>query len=242
MGRDRYDRTRMRSPARTLATLALLGLAAALPAPAALGAQASRASQAFVRVAAAYNAGGAHLNPCAFATAELEAALAGIPPAFRTTVPELRRAIQHAIAARKRGECKGVKPEEGTTGGAAPGAVPPVTTTPSAPSATAPTTATAPAATTPTTTAPAPAATAPATTAPVPQPTASGTGHDRTALVVALIALGALLLAALALWGLSQTRGWDPPWAARVRHAWGEAGFRTTSTWAEFTNWLRLGR
>jgi hypothetical protein len=37
-------------------------------------------------------------------------------------------------------------------------------------------------------------------------------------------------------------RGWDPGWIARMRHGWGEAGFRTTSTWSEFTDWLRLGR
>ncbi|HEX4807241.1 MAG TPA: hypothetical protein VFU94_15180 [Conexibacter sp.] len=219
--------------ARTLGLLALV--AAALLA---LPAGAARANPAYDRVAAAYNQGGAHLNPCAFTTAELESALRGIPPAFRTTVPALRRAIQGAIVARKRGECKGVKPEEGTTGGAAPGTVPPVTTTPStpatAPPATTPTTATAPATTTP----------APATTAPAPaQPAAAGSSqNDRTPLIVALIALGALLLAALALWGLAQTRGWDPPWVARMRHAWGEAGFRTTSTWTEFTDWLRLGR
>jgi hypothetical protein len=37
-------------------------------------------------------------------------------------------------------------------------------------------------------------------------------------------------------------RGWDPSWIGRVRHGWREAGFRTTSTWSEFTDWLRLGR
>jgi hypothetical protein len=66
--------------------------------------------------------------------------------------------------------------------------------------------------------------------------------RDRTPLLVALIALGALVLGALLLWGWARMRGWDPAWAGRLRHSWGEAGFRTTSTWAEFTDWLRLGR
>lgn len=227
--------------------IALAGLVAALlslagAAPPARAVQPYTPSEAYGAVAAAYAQGNSHLDPCLFATAELEAALRGIPPAFRTTVPQLRRAIQDAIAARKRGECKGVRPEEGTTGGAAaPGAVPPVTTTPStpattpAPAATAPSTvATTPG--TPTTVAPAPTGTAPA------HPAASSGGSDRTPLLVALIAAGTLLLLALGLWALARTRGWDPPWAARMRHAWGEAGFRTTSTWAEFTDWLRLGR
>jgi len=209
---------------------ALLGLLAAVPAS---------ADQAYDRVATAYAQNDGQLAPCGFTTAQLEAALRGTPPVFRTTIPELQRAIQSAIAAHKRGACKGVKPTEGMTGGAAPGAVPPMTTTPA-------TTTPAPATTTPTATAPvAPATTtpAPATTVPVQQAAASnGGGSDRTALVIALIALGALLLAALALWGTARTRGWDPAWVARMRHAWGEAGFRTTSTWAEFTDWLRLGR
>lgn len=220
----------MTSRARITGLLAavLLLLAAAVPA---------RANQAYDRVQAAYEQRGGHLDPCAFTTAQLEAALRGIPPAFRTTVPALRSAIENAIAARKHGDCKGVRPEEGTTGGAAPGTVPPVTTTPSP--TTPPTTTPAPAATAPTTATPAPAAT---TTTPAQPAAAASGGSDRTALVVALIAIGALLLAALALWGTARSRGWDPAWVARTRHAWGEAGFRTTSTWAEFTDWLRLGR
>lgn len=218
----------------------LLGaLAAALLV--ALAALPASANQAYDRVATAYAQSNSQLAPCAFTTAQLEAALRGTPPVFRTTVPELRRAIQNAIVAHKRGDCKGVRPEEGTTGGAAAGTVPRVTTTPA-------TTAPAPAATVPTTTATTPVAPAPAATTPAPAPpvqpaaASSGGGSDRTVLLIALIALGALLLAALAVWGTARNRGWDPAWVARMRHAWGEAGFRTTSTWAEFTDWLRLGR
>jgi len=195
----------------------------------------ARADQAYERVSAAYEQGGGHLDPCAFTRAQLDAALRGIPPQFRTTVPALRRAMQDAIAAHRRGVCKGVRPEEGTTGGvSAPGSVPPPVTTSPAPAATTPTT--------PTATAPATTATPPPTTnAPAQQP-ATTSGDDRTPLVVALIAAGTLVLLVLLLWALGRSRGWDPVWSARMRHAWGEAGFRTTSTWAEFTDWLRLGR
>ncbi len=233
--RDRYDRLRMTSRVRIHGLLALVAAALVL-----LPAIPARADQAYEKVASAYAQAGGQLQPCAFSAADLEAAIRGIPPAFRNTVPALRRAMEDALAAHRRGDCRGVRPEEGTTGGAAtPGATttPPVTTTP----ATTPTTEPAPAATTPTTTAP--AAAAPASTTPTPPAAAAGThGSDRTALIVALIAGGALLLAALLLWAWARMRGWDPGWVARMRHAWGEAGFRTTSTWAEFTDWLRLGR
>jgi hypothetical protein len=152
------------------------------------------------------------------------------------------------IAAHMQGRCGGSAsaPEESRTGGAAPGrgrGVAPAVTTPPA---------TTPA---PTQTAPAvpPVATAPATTppastvpaqpaAPVAQQPAAPRERDRTPLLVALVAAGALLLLALLAWGWARMRGWDPRWAARMRHSWGEAGYRTTSTWSEFTDWLRLGR
>lgn len=197
-------------------------------------APAARADQAYDKVANAFAVAGGHLDPCSFTQAELEAALNGIPPSIRNVVPDLRRAIDAGIAAHRRGDCKGIKPEEGTTGGAAPGTTVPATTTPSVTTQTAPAV---PAATTPTTptTATAPTATQPAA--------AGGThAHDRTPLLVALIAAGVLVLLALLLWGWARMRGWDPGWIRRVRHGWGEAGFRTTSTWSEFTDWLRLGR
>lgn len=206
---------------------------------------AARADQAYDKVAAAYAQAGGHLEPCAFTEAELKAAVRGIPPAIRDVVPALRAAMVDGIAAHARGDCRGVHADEGTTGGATPGATPPATTTPpvTTPPATTGTTQTAPAvpaATTPTTPA------APTSTTPAPasaQPAAGGSRErDRTPLVIALIAAGALVLLALLLWSWARVRGWDPGWAARVRHGWGEAGFRATSTWSEFTDWLRLGR
>jgi len=37
-------------------------------------------------------------------------------------------------------------------------------------------------------------------------------------------------------------RAWEPAWADRLRHAAGEAGWRASSTWAEFTDFVRYGR
>jgi hypothetical protein len=223
-------------PPRLLALLAVaLSASLALAVPA-------RADEAYNKVADAYARAGGHLDPCAFTQAELEAAVRGIPPNIRNVVPALRAAMVQGIAAHERGDCRGIKPDEGTTGGATPGHVPSTTVPP----------VTTPPATTPAQTAPAvppvTTPTAPATTAPTPatttQPAAASTSRerDRTPLVIALIALGALVLLALLTWGLARMRGWDPAWATRMRHAWGEAGFRTTSTWSEFTDWLRLGR
>jgi len=223
----------MRSSCRLLVALSLaLSASLALAVPA-------HADKAYDKVADAYARAGGHLDPCAFTQAELEAAVRGIPPNIRNVVPALRAAMVDGIAAHERGDCRGIKPDEGTTGGAAPGNVPTTTTPPvTTPPATTQTAPAVPPATTPTT----PATTAPAPVA--PQPAAASTSHerDRTPLVIALIGLGGLVLLALLGWGLARLRGWDPAWASRMRHAWGEAGFRTTSTWSEFTDWLRLGR
>ena len=35
---------------------------------------------------------------------------------------------------------------------------------------------------------------------------------------------------------------WEPAWSVRFRHAAGEAGWRASSTFAEFTDFVRLGR
>jgi hypothetical protein len=115
-----------------------------------------------------------------------------------------------------------------------------------APTATTPTalpgaTTTAPPATT--TSPPATTTAPPATTAP-PQTAAQPTtrpGNDRAA-VLLLLVVGALALFLLGLWAIARWQAWDPPWLARWRHATGEAGWRAGNAWAEFTDWLRIGR
>lgn len=202
----------------------------------------ARADEAYDKVAGSYARAGGQLDPCQFTQAELTAAIRGIPPSIRDVVPALRRAMQDGVAAHERGECRGRRPEEGTTGGATPGAgaIPPTTTPPvTTPTQTAPATTVPPTTTDP---APLPATTPAPAAAPVEPATTVPSERDRTPLLVALVALGALLLLALLTWAIARARGWDPVWVARTRHAWGEAGFRTTSTWSEFTDWLRLGR
>jgi hypothetical protein len=56
------------------------------------------------------------------------------------------------------------------------------------------------------------------------------------AIMLGLIALGGLLI------GTARWRAWQPAWANRVRHAAGEAGWRASCTWAEFTDFVRFGR
>jgi hypothetical protein len=139
-----------------------------------------------------------------------------------------------------------------TTMQTAPGATAPGTTTPQTTSgATAPgATTTAPGTTTArgaTTTAP--ATTPPATTAPAAPASASASGarpttrpgNDRAA-VIMLLLVGALALLAVFLAALARWQAWEPDWVVRWRHATGEAGWRAGNAWAEFTDWLRIGR
>jgi hypothetical protein len=58
---------------------------------------------------------------------------------------------------------------------------------------------------------------------------------------IAAAALGALLLLGCAVWALARTRAFEPHWLLSLRHATAEAGFRASETWAEFTDWVRLG-
>jgi hypothetical protein len=217
--------------ARILRLAALVAVLALLPAAAA---RADRAT--YDRVSAAYSQNAGQLEPCWFSQADLESALAGIPRAFEGVVPDLRRAIEDGIAAHRRGDCRGIEPTGGPTESETP-ATPPVDTTATPPADTG--AVPPPVPTTPAQTPP-PAATEQVTTTPGVQP--PGEKRSTTPLVVGAAALGGLLLLALLLWGWARLRGWDPTWAARMRQAWGEAGFRVSNTWAEFSDWLRLGR
>jgi hypothetical protein len=46
----------------------------------------------------------------------------------------------------------------------------------------------------------------------------------------------------LVLWAFARWWAWEPHWLVRWRHATAEAGWRASAAWAEFTDWLRLGR
>ncbi len=203
------------------APLLVVALVLALLAPA----SAAQADQAYDRVANAFAQGGGHIDACNFTQQQLVDGLAGIPKSIAKYVPDLRSAMRRGIAEHKRGDCKGHKPGTATSA-LPPASTPPTATQPAQPAQ--PTQPTTPAIT-PTTTTPAAG-------------TTSSSHHDRTPLVVAGATLGALALLLLLLWLWARARGWDSTWLARQRHAWGEAGFRVTSTWSEFADWLRLGR
>jgi hypothetical protein len=68
----------------------------------------------------------------------------------------------------------------------------------------------------------------------------SGSGHLTVGAIV-IAALAALLVLACAAWAIARRRAYEPRWWLSLRHAVAEAGFRASATWAEFTDWLRLG-
>ena len=61
-----------------------------------------------------------------------------------------------------------------------------------------------------------------------------------TAIVAA--ALAALIALACLVWGLARMLAYEPRWTLSLRHVMAEAGFRVSATWAELTDWARLGR
>jgi hypothetical protein len=70
---------------------------------------------------------------------------------------------------------------------------------------------------------------------------ASPSGTLSTEAVV-LAVIAALLLLACAAWAFARSRAYEPHWLLSLRHAMAEAGYRTSATWAEFSDWSRLGR
>jgi hypothetical protein len=60
--------------------------------------------------------------------------------------------------------------------------------------------------------------------------------------LVALAVIGGLMALAALLYALARWWAWEPRWLVRWRHAGAEAGWRASGSWAEFMDWLRLGR
>jgi cobalamin biosynthesis Mg chelatase CobN len=188
------------------------------------------------------------VNGCGYTAAQLEQAKAQTPKNIKDVAPGYPAQLAVAAAKRAKGCTKaeekaaktttaaaGATTGTTSTGTTAPGTTgtgaatqPPATTT-IAPNAT--TTAATPAP------APAPAPAVTTATAPATQSTASHKGAR-----LALIVVGALLVMLLALWVFARWWAWEPHWLARWRHATAEAGWRASAAWAEFTDWLRLGR
>ena len=58
-------------------------------------------------------------------------------------------------------------------------------------------------------------------------------------MIAAVAALVALLCLA---WGVARLLAFEPHWTLSLRHAMAEASFRASATWAEFSDWARLGQ
>lgn len=69
--------------------------------------------------------------------------------------------------------------------------------------------------------------------------TRGGGGISGGALLAAVIA--ALIALACVGWAVFRLGAFEPHWLLSWRHSLGEASFRASATWAEFTDWIRLG-
>jgi hypothetical protein len=59
---------------------------------------------------------------------------------------------------------------------------------------------------------------------------------------LALAVLGALLALGCIVWVLGRWLALEPRWTISLMHSLREAGDRGSASWAEFTDWARLGR
>jgi hypothetical protein len=191
------------------------------------------------------------LDACKYTTDQLKKAKAYIPLDAQQYNVAFVAAFDDAIAFRSQGGCNKAKQQAQKQTQAAPQ----VTATPPAGQAPPPPPPSATKAATAVAGVPAQAQ-APPTPQSEPAPAAAISVDDSIALashttavatdapfpVLALAILaGVLALAALA-FGVVRWFAWEPAWAVRFRHAAGEAGWRASSTFAEFTDFVRLGR
>jgi hypothetical protein len=179
------------------------------------------------------------LDPCKYSEKQLRDLKDLIPNDFQQYA-DFDDAVDDALAKRAQGACnKGAPKSDTSAPPAAGGTTPPPST--GAPADT-----------------PAPAAGA----QPPPTPNASPTAAPAVAAgneigqaarstepatdapfpLIALAVLAGLLALGTLVFGLVRWRAWEPAWADRFRHAAGEAGWRASSTWAEFTDFVRFGR
>lgn len=208
------------------------------------------------RIVSGYVKSGGRLDACKFTQDELKSAKNDIPEDLKQYGAALIAALDDAIAARAQGACDKRKQQaqapavadQAAPPGGQPPAPSPSTGTPAAPSTA-----------TPAAPAPAPAqaqAQPPPTPTAEPSPVTSIARDDSIALasattevatdppfpVLALAILAALLAAAALAFGFVRWFAWEPAWAVRLRHCAGEAGWRASSTFSEFADFVRLGR
>ena len=202
------------------------------------------------------------ISVCDHTQATLENTRDTIKPDFDRDYPDFREAVEAGIDEHKSGGCGGDSSTGSSGGGTPPAATstpdagtgttapPAATATPDTGSGTGTESGTLPDAS-PTPTVPPEDAIPPQTGAtPVPTvppaaPAATPTpaeativhaGHRSLTLPILVLAIALIGAVALALSALLAKRN------PRVRQAWREAAFRTRGTWADFSDWLRLGR
>jgi hypothetical protein len=208
----------------------LLALLAVVPA-----AQAS----AFKDIFGAYKQTG-QVDACKWSARQLADAKQQVPNDIEQYAPDFPNALNDAISKRAAGGCSKQA-----------AAAAPTTSTPASPPSQPTATTGVPPGTTPA---------APASSqAPQPTPTSNPAPAiaDKAVLaasksrssdagipapLVALAIIGALMALAALLYGLARWWAWEPHWLVRARHAGAEASWRASGSWAEFMDWLRLGR
>jgi hypothetical protein len=67
------------------------------------------------------------------------------------------------------------------------------------------------------------------------------TNHTSAAVWV-LAAIGVLLVLLAALWGIARWLGLEPEWWQSLRRVFVEAGWHAEAAWADFADWIRVGR
>jgi hypothetical protein len=72
-----------------------------------------------------------------------------------------------------------------------------------------------------------------------PTRTGSGGGPSHAAIAIAVVA--AIVVLAILAWGIARMSAYEPRWMLSMRHSLSEARFRASATWAEFSDWARLG-
>ena len=214
-----------------LASVPVLGRrgAIALTCAAALVVPAAAHANAFDDLLKEYQKTGA-VDGCKHTAAELSQAKDQTPKDIAQTAPGFPAQLAAAAAQRAKGcDTEAAQSTSTATAATPPAATtePPATSQPAAPAASQP----APAATT---AAPAPA--------PTPTTTSAAQSSSHEGARLALVVAGALVLMLLLLWAAARWWAWEPHWLVRWRHATAEAGWRASAAWAEFTDWLRLGR
>ncbi len=68
------------------------------------------------------------------------------------------------------------------------------------------------------------------------------TAHGLSTQSIVIAAVAALVALACAAWAIARLLSFEPRWTLSLHHAISEAGFRASATWAEFSDWARLGR